>query len=117
MNESIAEPKAKVVVLTPRADFYQDGDSYTVEVELPGVKKNGVNLSLENGRLTVTARREEREDGNAIYRESLGGEYRRVFELAPSVDKSKVSANLEQGLLTIRLQKAEAEKSRQIAVE
>ncbi len=69
MSESIAEPKAKVVVLTPRADFYQDGDlPTTVEVELPGVKKDGVNLSLENGRLTVTARREEREDGNAIYR-------------------------------------------------
>lgn len=84
---------------------------------MPGVSKDGVEVTVENGKLTLVGRRNDpTTTGRTVYRERSKAEYRRVFDLDPSIDTSKVSASIEQGLLTIRLQKSEALKPRRIAV-
>lgn len=103
--------------ITPVVDIHQDGDGYIVEVELPGVSKNGVELTFEDGKLIILGHREHKtHSGRVLHQEINPADYRRVFDLDPSIDPSTIQASLDQGLLKIRLQKAEAHKPRKITV-
>ncbi len=107
----------RIQPLVPRVNLRQDNDGYTLEVEMPGVSKDGVEVTVEEGRLTLTGRRKSVETPDrAVYRERSNAEYRRVFDLDPSIDSDKISAQIEQGLLTVRLLKSEALKPRRITV-
>ncbi len=101
----------------PRVNLRQDADGYTLEVEMPGVPKDGVEVNVEDGKLTLLGHRTAKEEqGRPVYREVRAGGYRRVFELDPSIDTSNITARIDQGLLVVRLQKAEAAKPRKITV-
>lgn len=103
--------------LTPLANVLETKDGYVLEAELPGVNKDGLELTVEDGRLTVVGRRAAVETrGRQLYRESRATDFRRSFELDPSIDTTKISAKLDQGVLTLHLPKAEAVKPRKIAV-
>lgn len=103
--------------LTPRANILETKDGYVLEAELPGVAKDGLEITVENGQLTIVGRRTVVENqGRQIYRESRAQDYRRVFELDDTIDSARVTAKLEQGVLTLQLPKAEATKPRTIAV-
>ncbi len=102
---------------SPRADLHQDSDGYTLELEMPGVSKSGVEVTVEDGKLTLIGRRTAVETpGRALHRESPTTDYRRGFDLDPGIDTEKVTASIDQGLLTVRLAKAEAVKPRRITV-
>lgn len=110
-------PDRKIEYVTPRVNIRQDADAYTLEIEVPGVAKDGVDITVEDNLLTVTAQRAVvNEPGRVVHRESRGADYRRSFELDPAIDTETIGANLEQGLLTVRLAKREALKPRKIAV-
>jgi HSP20 family protein len=101
----------------PRANIVETAGSYVVQVELPGVTKTGLELTFENGELTLVGHRATAADpGKLLYRESRPMDFRRVFELDSSVDASQISARFEQGLATLTLPKAEAAKPRRIEV-
>lgn len=103
--------------LTPLANILETKDGYVVEAEMPGVAKDGLELTVENGELVIVGHRRPNEGrGALIYRESRDCDYRRVFELDPSIDTSKIAAKIEQGVLTLHLPKTEAVKPRRIAV-
>lgn len=114
------EPAAaakRIEFATPPVNLHQDADGYILEVEMPGVAKDGVEVTVEDGKLTLTGHRGSAEEpGHAVYRESARADYRRVFDLDPGIDAQKITAKIEQGLLTLRLQKTEAVKPRKIAV-
>jgi len=104
-------------MIVPRVNIHQDEEGYTIQAEVPGVSKDGVEVTVEDGQLKIVGRRKEEETpGRTVYRERSSAEYRRVFDLDRSIDHSKVSAQIEQGLLTIRLLKSEDLKPRRIAV-
>src|SRR5437762_12108129 len=104
--------------ITPVASVVEDGDAYMLNVEMPGVNKEGLEISVENNELAIVGRRSLPQiEGTLIHRESRTENFRRVFELDPSIDTSKISANIEQGILTLRLPKAEQVKPRKIAVD
>lgn len=110
-------PTARVEYTTPAVNLRHDDDGYTLEVEMPGVAKSGVEITFDDGKLTAIGHRAEKPlPGTPVYTESTGRGYRRVFDLDPSIDPEKIQASVEQGLLTIRLQKAEASKPRKISV-
>lgn len=114
-QSTIATPKVRTT--TPRVNLRQDNDGYTLEVEMPGVGKDGVEVTVEEGRLTLVGRRKAIEStSQAVYRERSNAEYRRVFDLDPSIDSNRISAQIDQGLLTVRLLKSEALKPRKITV-
>lgn len=106
----------RVDYLVPPVNIHQDADGYTLEVEMPGVPKSGVEVTFEDGKLTLTGHRTGREEEGYTYRESSESDYRRVFDLDPSIDSGRIEASIDQGLLTVHLPKAEAAKPRKIAV-
>ena len=107
----------QVRYLTPLANLWETGDGYVLQLEMPGVSKDGLELAVENNELTISGRRAESDiKADIVYRESRGFDYRRVFDLDPSIDTSKITAKMEQGILTLTLPKAERVKPRKIAV-
>jgi len=112
-----AAAACRVEYSVPAVNLRHDDDGYTLEVEMPGVAKGGVEITFDDGKLTVLGHRAgSPASGQPVYAESTGRGYRRVFDLDPSIDPEKISAAIEQGLLTIRLSKAEASKPRKITV-
>lgn len=108
---------SRVSYLTPLANILETKDAYLLETELPGVTKNGLEVSVENGELTIVGRRSVvLPEGRAVYRESRGLDYRRAFELDPEIDTTRINAKLDQGVLTLTLPKAESVKPRKIVV-
>jgi HSP20 family protein len=84
---------------------------------MPGVNKDGLDISVENNELTITGRRSlPVVEGTLIHRESRPENFQRTFELDPSIDANKINAKIEQGLVTLTLPKAEHVKPRRITV-
>ena len=107
----------RVSFITPVANILETSDGYLLEAEMPGVAKDGIEVTVENGELVIVGRRGDKDlPGTAIYRESRPLDYRRVFDLDPSIDTGKITAKMEQGILTLSLPKAEQVKPRRIQV-
>ncbi len=103
--------------VAPLATVLENGDGYTLQVEMPGVSKDGLEMWVENNELTIVGRRSLPEvKGTVLHRESRRDNFRRAFELDPSIDTGKISAKIEQGLVTLTLPKAEQVKPRKITV-
>jgi HSP20 family protein len=110
--------KESPAYLIPVVDIASSGDAYVLEVEMPGVDKSGLELTVENGDLLIVGHRRRIDSiGEPVYREMRTNDYRRVYELDPSIDTGKINARIEQGLLTVTLPKAETVKPRKITVE
>ena len=104
-------------LVAPPASVIEAGDGYKLEVEMPGVNKNGLDISVENNELTIVGRRSlPVVEGTLIHHDSRPENFRRAFELDPSIDANKISAKIEQGLVTLTLPKAEHVKPRKITV-
>jgi HSP20 family protein len=115
-NRNATQQRAEQFI-TPVASVVEDGDAYMLNVEMPGVNKEGLEISVENNELAIVGRRSLPQiEGTLIHRESRTENFRRVFELDPSIDTSKVSARIDQGVLTLTLPKAEQVKPREITV-
>lgn len=112
-----AETPLNIHYTAPRVEIHRDGDDYLLEADVPGVGKEGVEITFEAGRLTITGRRTVRGgDRRAVYSELEHADYRRVFDVDPSIDAAGITASVEAGVLTVRLPKAEASKARKIPV-
>ncbi len=104
--------------VAPAASVIESGDGYTLQVEMPGVNKEGLEISVENNELTITGRRSLPSiDGTILHRESRPENFRRSFELDPSINTGKISAKIDQGVVTLTLPKAEHVKPRKITVQ
>ena len=103
--------------ISPEVNILETGDAYVLQAEMPGVNKNGLEVTLEGTELTVTGCRDADEiGGDLVYRESRPLDYRRVFEIDSSIDANKIEAKVEQGVLTLQLPKQERVKPRKITV-
>jgi HSP20 family protein len=109
--------RASEQFIAPAATVLENADGYTLEVEMPGVSKENLEMWVENNELTILGRRSmPAVDGTLIHRESRPENLRRTFELDPSIDAEKISAKIEQGVVTLTLPKAEQVKPRKISV-
>ena len=116
-RNGMAERSPSESYLSPSASVSETTDGYLLEVEMPGVNKEGLEISIENNELTLTGRRSlPAVEGNLIHRESRRENYRRAFELDPSIDGNRITAKIEQGVVTLTLPKAEHVKPRKITV-
>jgi HSP20 family protein len=107
----------RLTFVTPVANILETADGYLLEAEMPGVAKDGLEVTVENGELVLLGRRADKNlPGTALYRESRPLDYRRVFDLDPSIDTTRITAKMEQGILTLTLPKAEEVKPRRITV-
>jgi len=104
--------------LVPEVDICEGKDAYLLQAEMPGVSKDGLELTLEGNTLTIVGRRnlDLPKGANPVYRESQPWHFRRVFELDPAIDTAKINAKMEQGVLHVHLPKSERVKPRKITV-
>jgi HSP20 family protein len=123
MNTTVRENRSGERVqreqfIAPVSSVIEDTDRYTLQVEMPGVNKGGLEIAVENNELTILGRRSlPVVDGTLIHRESRLENFRRTFELDPSIDTGKISAKIDQGVVTLTLPKAEQVKPRKIKVD
>ncbi len=104
--------------VAPEVNIYEDKDGYTLEAEMPGVTKEGLEITVEDNELVLTGHRnQDHFKGQVLFRESHAADYRRVFTLDPAVDTNKITARIEQGLLKLTLPKSERVKPRTITVD
>ena len=99
-------------------DVREDGDHLYVEAELPGFRKDDVDITLENQTLTIAAERKEEQEqkGDLLLHERRYHKFLRSFTLPPTVDEKSVDAKLADGVLKITLNKREETKPRKISV-
>ena len=104
-----------------RTDITEKDGNYILDIELPGFKKEDVNLNLENGYLTISAKREHKVDNedrkeNFVRRERSFGQFSRSFYVG-DVEQDEIEAHLENGILTIKLPKEEEKKAKSNRIE
>jgi HSP20 family protein len=105
---------------TPALDMHEDKDNITVKVELPGMKKEDIDISLHDGSLSISGERkvEEKYENAEVYRaERFVGRFQRTVTLPAPVSVDKVKAQYKDGVLTITLPKTEESKPKQIDVQ
>lgn len=104
--------------LTPAYELKQNGDNYGLEIFVPGVAKDAVEIQVDQGELVVTARRRWKapEGWTEVFRETADADYRLRVDLNDAVDVDKINAELEHGVLRVTLPKAEALKPRKIGI-
>lgn len=104
-----------------KTDVKETDKNYILDVDLPGFKKEDVNLNLENGYLTISAKREHKVDNedrkeNFVRRERSFGQFSRSFYVG-DVEQDEIEAHLENGILTIKLPKEEEKKAKSNRIE
>jgi len=103
---------------SPALDLYQNNDNLVAVIELPGMRKEEIEISLHDGTLTISGeRKRESNNGEKAERsERYVGTFRRSIALPTRVDASKVTATYRDGILTVTMPKAEEAKPKQIQV-
>ncbi|HEY3862332.1 MAG TPA: Hsp20/alpha crystallin family protein [Verrucomicrobiae bacterium] len=103
----------------PAVDVFEDKDSLHVKAELAGLKKEDIQISLQDGYLTLSGERkgrEKNEDGGTYRTERWEGRFHRSISLPCRVDAEKIKATYNDGVLTVTLPKAEEAKPKQIPI-
>ena len=118
--EASRESRAPLRFWNPALDVYEDKDNLFVKAELAGLKKEDIEVSLEDGVLTLSGERKSDEKlaaAQAHRAERFAGRFQRSLTLPSEVKTDQVTASYTDGILTITLPKAEAAKPRQIEVK
>lgn len=103
----------------PMLDMKEDAESIVVNIEVPGVKKDDIKVTLRGNQLIVTGERKfEKEKKDETYHriERSYGKFQRVITIPVEVDQSKIKATYENGILSITLPKTEKEKPKEIEI-
>lgn len=116
MNELAAESFGT----KPSIDIVDRENEILVRAEVPGVKKDDLNIEVQGNQLFLSGKHEdesEQEQGNYLYRERRFGSFTRSIHLPEEVDSEKVKASCHDGILEITLPKAETAKRKKISVQ
>ena len=101
----------------PLADVEETDDAYVVEIDLPGVKRDDIDIQLSDRQLTVSGEIKEKERTGILRRRTRRvGQFSYSVTLPADVDADKVSAHLDDGVLTVRVPKPEQAKLRRIPI-
>ena len=101
----------------PAVNVYQDKDQFILVAELPGLKKEEIDISLHDDTLTISGeRKREGSSEHGLLTERFYGKYQRSLTLPTAIDPDKVKASYRDGLLQVVLPKAEEAKPKQIEV-
>ena len=94
-----------------KTDVQEVEDGYKVDIDLPGFKKNEIDVQLENGYLTVSATRtldkDEKKKGKVIRQERYSGSMQRTFFVGKNLTEADIKAKFEDGVLTLEIPKAQ----------
>lgn len=104
---------------SPGANIGQETDGYFIEVDLPGVAMDQIDVTVDGRVLTISGERRAADVADRTYsrRESSLGRFERVFNLPVSADSGNVEASLANGVLSVRIPKLESAKARRVEVK
>ena len=103
----------------PALDVYEDKENFVVKTELPGMKKEDINVSFQDGSLSISGERKsetKNEDAEVYRAERFVGRFQRTVALPASVAADRVKAQYKDGILTVTLPKTEEAKPKQINI-
>lgn len=109
-----------------KTDIQEKDGNYLMDIDLPGFSKENINAELQNGYMTITAKKDESnetkdEDGNYIHRERYTGSCSRTFYVGEGITEEDIKASFKDGILRLTLPKEEPKKlenqKRLIAIE
>ena len=111
-------PEVPQAVYMPDVDIREDGETLTVLADLPGAQKEDVDLSVENGVLTIDAKPTiQAPEGYTLAGQEWDyGTFHRTFQLADGVDVEKISASVRNGTLTVTIPKRDEVRTRKIEI-
>ena len=118
-SDFVADGESGQRTWLPAVDIYENDDAFVATADLPGLKKDDIDVALEDNVLTVSGERKfEAREGEGSFRrvERSYGTFRRSFALPRGVDSTKVEAKFKDGVLTLTLPKSEVAKGRKITV-
>lgn len=120
-NRDIAAEAAEIDFL-PSVNSREDEKAFYLEVDLPGVKKEDIELNIADGVLTIKGERKtqnEQEDKNYYKIESSYGKFQRSFTLPKDIDESKIEAEVKDGVLSLTIPKSvqDVQKIKKIAIK
>lgn len=104
-------------VLTPAVDIFESDDALTLLADMPGVDKDGLDINLEKGVLTINGKANWETRGKTVLREFSSANYYRQFKLSEHIDAEKTTAELNNGVLTLQIPKAESAKPKRIEIK
>lgn len=107
-------------VWTPRVDLSETAEAYKVEIDVPGMKRDDININFHDHTLSISGERQaestDEQTGEYVRIERSHGSFYRSFTLPKSVDSNKIDARYEDGVLTVTIPKAEDSKPKRIDV-
>ena len=116
-----SSPSTDGGALVPAIDVTETDNEYLIKAEVPGVKKEDLDVSVQDGVLTINAESkyesEEKKEGRLIRQERRYGKYVRSMRLGKDVDSAKVKAEYKDGILELKLPKVEEVKPKKIAID
>ena len=101
----------------PTVDIFENEGEILLYADMPGVVKEDISVSIDNGKMILSGIRRLHTTGAASWREFADTEFRRTFSVPQSIDINKVHAELKDGVLHLHLPKSEAAKPRQIEIK
>jgi HSP20 family protein len=116
---NVPERIEQSVTFTPLVDIIETNDEFIFQADLPGVKAGDVDVSYENGVLTISGKVEPRQPGqtNYLWQEYGVGNFYRQFTLSTAIDPDGIRAELKNGVLELHVPKAESAKTRKIEIK
>jgi len=101
----------------PATDIIETPGAVLLKLDMPGVAKDDVDLTIDKDTLTIFGKAEPEQAGEAVYRETYVGDYQRQFSLTADLDPANITATMNHGVLTVQIGKAEKAKPRKIKIE
>jgi HSP20 family protein len=122
LNRSINEGRTEDTfgAWAPAVDIFEKDHNLLIRAELPGLKREDIEISMENGVLTLHGERKresEVEESNAYRLERIYGAFTRSFSLPTTVDSSKIQAVYKDGVLEVTVPKLEAAKPKKVQIQ
>jgi HSP20 family protein len=104
--------------IRPLYSIVENRGEVILTIEMPGVKKDDLSISIENSELRVAGKRSENDpNGRYLVRERRQGDFVNSFTLDDTIDQNKVDASLDNGLLTVKLHVKEEVKPKRIEIK
>ena len=101
----------------PSADIYEDEREYMLALDLPGIKRDSLDVSLDDGRLTVRGERAAAEGVGVRRAERPQGRFVRTFSLPDAVDRAGIAADYKDGVLVLHLPKRAEQQARRVKID
>lgn len=116
-QQPVSEEKQGLHTVIPPVDIVETPDNIQLIADLPGVEKDQLEISVENGTLSLYTTNNEHKPADLVYREFHPVNYSRQFNVSDRINTEAVSAELKNGVLTLTLPKQEEAKPKRIEVK